>query len=223
MRNRAALWTTVAALCVFLIGVGTPVLAKKDGALYGVPIYFEPNDTYYELVSIKSAHRDQIPAGVTSWNTVRKLARQHIYKGRRGRLAIVNSKELNDFLRDKFKPDRPTWIGLRYNCKYRKFIWVDGRVLGRRDYRNFGTPWNIWGAGNYINSGTVPDSSTRRCYKGWMPIHYWPVNDSGYWSLGDKSFKGSGRGFHWNANGYAKFFGAFFVEYPPPKKAKKTE
>lgn len=179
--------------------------------LYDTPVYFAPNDTYYELVNLANEYNGKFPKNVTGWPQVRKLAASRVYKGRRGRLAVVKSKAVNDFLRDTFKPDMPAWIGLRYFCKYRKFVWVTGEVLKRGDYRNFGNIWNREGMGGVGRSGCLP-------VPGWQPVHYWPViNRGGRGSEGHMERFG----FHWNANGFGKHWRLFFVEYPPPKKPKK--
>ena len=179
--------------------------------VYDTPLYFKPNDTYYELVSIPNQYKGQFGRNETGWPQVYKLATKLIYKGRRGRLAIVRSKAVNDFLRDTFKPDQPAWIGLRYWCKFHKFMWVDLTILRPGDYRNFGRIWNRGGTGGgNARAGclTVP---------GWQPVHYWPVINSGGWASGAKMER---FGFHWNANGFGKHWRSFFVEYPPPKKSE---
>jgi len=167
--------------------------AIASEAVYGKPLYFEPNDTYYELVSIRGQYAKlnetlkTVFNNTTDWNTARKIARQRLYKGRRGRLAVVKSKAINDFLRDSFKLDVVAWIGLRYICKYNKFMWVTGEVMKPGDYRNFGRVWNTWGA-NGDNKTTVPN--WRNCFGGSMPVHYWPLIKSDQW--GHQGFRWTG-------------------------------
>lgn len=201
------LWLLAALISPFASG------GVSAQTLYDTPVYFAPNDTYYELVHIPTAYKGQFGRDETGWPQVRKLAASRVYKGRHGRLAIVKSKAVNDFLRDTFKPDMPAWIGLRFFCKYRKFVWVDGEVLKPGDYRNFGVVWNREAMGDVGRSkcSSVP---------GWQPVHYWPAINRGGWGSEAHMER---FGFHWNANGFGKHWRLFFVEYPPPKKPKKAK
>jgi hypothetical protein len=124
-----------------------------------------------------------------------------MYKGRRGRLAVVDSPELHAFLQNTFRPSDIVWIGLRYWCEYNRGIWSSGKIYKLTGYSNWASPWNIDGPYRYAH----PDGSTPKnthCAKGhaWG-VHYWPVKD----------------GFQWNANGWNKHSVLFFVEYPPVK------
>ncbi len=58
--------------------------------------------------------------GAKNWRVSSGLAAKRGFKGRQGRLAIVDSQEVHEFLRDTFRPDRSSWIGLRYFCGYNK-------------------------------------------------------------------------------------------------------
>ncbi len=61
----------------------------------------------------------------------------------RGRLAIVRSRETNDFILKTFKPPNETHIGLRMSCSEGfKLIWVDGKILSPKDYQNWGRMWH---------------------------------------------------------------------------------
>ena len=166
-------------------------------ALYDTPAYDAKNDTYYELVSLKKQYPGRYPKDVTSWEHVASLSATRVFKGRQGRLAIVASREVNDFLRDTFKPDLPAWFGLRYYCKYKKLMWVDGRINEVGNYRNFSQRWHVGG----IAPTNADDFSLCSNYFAFWPVHYWSLQD----------------GFYWNANGTYKHFGIFFVEYPPRK------
>lgn len=179
---------------------GAPAIAKP---LLDTPVLHKDSGSYFELVRVqgkipgRSANKKSAP-----WEGVNRIARQRIYMGRRGRLAVVRSRKINNFLRDTFKPTRSTWIGLRYYCLQRRFVWVTGDVLRPGQYRNFGRVWN---------AGTA-EPSGQRDYKCTGTSRPWPVH---YWGV---QF-----GFRWNANGSAKYFRFFFVEYPPPKNMSKTE
>ncbi len=197
-------------LAVLFSGFAWSAVAAQT--VYDTPLYFEPNDTYYELVSIANQYNGRFPKNVTGWPQVRRLAASRTYKGRRGRLATVKSKEVNDFLRDAFKPDTTAWIGLRYWCKFKKFMWVTAEVLRPGDYRNFGRIWNIHGFGGEDGTATVSG-----CSAGWLPVHYWPAIAA---QRRGGTMRAAEYGFHWNANGFGKHWPAFFVEYPPPRKTE---
>jgi hypothetical protein len=53
------------------------------------------------------------------------------YQGRSGRLAIVDSPELYDFLRKSFRIPFAAWIGLRYMCSTYDLRWVNGKNQDR--------------------------------------------------------------------------------------------
>ena len=183
--------------------VGALQLALATGALASAehpegnevrdrPILFEQNDTYYELVTLPPTFHYQ----------ALRLASKRTYKDRRGRLAIVDSKEVNDFLRDTFKPSTLTWIGLRYWCGRGRLERSDGSVQKLSQYSNWATPWNTSGSDRIQVVDGKPRPPLRlTCYD---KTQAWGVH---YWSLAD--------GFQWNANGWLKHGWLMFVEYPP--------
>jgi hypothetical protein len=168
------------------------------GPLYDTPVYHPGTESYFELVNIRTQYPNKFGRDATGWHKVVKLASQRAYRGRRGRLAVVKSKEVNDFLRDTFKPDRSAWIGLHYICKEKRLVWVTGEPLTKHSYQNWGKVWNAAGADP---SGKRRVKNCNNYANKW-PVHYWRVDE----------------GFHWNANGSFKHQRAFFVEYPAPKK-----
>jgi len=175
--------------------------------LYDKPVLFPGTGAYYELVNIRNQYPGRFGRkGVTGWHQVKALAEERFHEGRRGRLAVVNSKEISDFLRDTFKPVRPAWIGLRYWCSFKRLQWVTGESIRPGDFENWGRDWNVNGG-----SPTIPNRVTqcRRTGHDYWPVHYWSVRN----------------GFRWNANGMFKHFRAFFVEYPAPRgdQAEKSE
>lgn len=153
----------------------------------GVPI-FDPNtQSYFELRDDNSRQY---------WREARRLAAVSLYKGRRGRLAVVNSKETNDFLRSNFTLTGPAWIGLRYWCKTRKLRWVTGERHLRTGYNNWYRPWNR----NPETTCGITGSGAET--HGYMPVYYLPQNF----------------GFRWQAAGPGKGFIRYFVEYPTVSK-----
>jgi hypothetical protein len=162
--------------------------------LYNKPVYDPVTESYFELVRVEvgnSVRGEGIAA--VQWRAARRLATQRLHRGVKGRLAVVRSQHVADFLRYTFRPNQPAWIGLRYWCHLGKLQWVTGEFHERGDYSNWRRVWNV-AAGD-------PRSSLRancRGGKGWyFPVHYWSIQD----------------GFYWNANGIAKEFRSYFVEY----------
>lgn len=183
----------VALLIVVSASLSSGAQAKSE-MLTDTVVYHEPTDTYFELVN----RLEQYPESRNSqWPMVKEWAERRMYKDRRGRLAVVDTREKNNFLRDTFKPSRAAWIGLRYFCENNGLMWVNGKRLDRAKFQNWGVVWNVEGGkANNVNRVT---SCTQIPYRG---VHYWPVD----------------AGFRWNANGSGKSFDFFFVEYPPKDK-----
>ncbi len=114
-------------------------LSSYRGYLFDVPVYDPYSKSYFEL--------GNNPAGggsrVAGWPTADRIARSKSYKGVRGRLAIIRSREANDFILKTFKPPNETYFGLRMACSEGfKLIWVDGKILSRKDYQNWGRMWH---------------------------------------------------------------------------------
>ena len=162
------------------VAYGPAVQAQEIGR----PIYDPNTKSYFEL-------RNDNRSGY--WEDAHRLAASKVYRGVRGRLAVVNSAAVHSFLRRTFKlaSDQPTWIGLRYWCKYRKLQWVTGRLHVRGEYSNWNRPW-------YNHPETVCGKGATTLEKGYMPVFYSPTE----------------RGFRWKAAGAGKGFIHYFVEYP---------
>jgi len=178
-----------------IVAAGSSVVRAQP--LYDTPVYNPETRSYFELVKVTKGYSIRganIPA--ITWSNARKLARSRFYKGVRGRLAVVKSQSVNDFLRQTFKPDEKTWIGLRYWCAYNKLQWVTGEFHPLTAYANWDRIWRHDG-GTY---GGNKEPTCNEFFNYW-PVHYWPVQN----------------GFRWNANGTHKEFKAFFVEYPTGK------
>jgi hypothetical protein len=181
-----SIWAVVA--CLAALVVARPAAAE----LCDTPVYNPDTKSYFELVCRGSGFE----SGVT-WFAASVFARQKVFKDVHGRLAVVKTKQVNDFLLETFKPDRPAWIGLRYICAYRKLIWVTGDLQPFDGWSNWAQPWNLYGG---LSIG-VPRDCDAEGGGGYKPVHYWPASE----------------GFEWNANGASKAWTEYFVEYPTGK------
>ena len=185
-----------AALFILFMSFAAGTASAKT--LYSTIVYDEKSGSYFEL--IRAGPNDSLRGPnnrAISWENARKKASARVYKGVRGRLAVVKSREVNDFLAKTFDPEHEAWIGLRYMCHERVLQWVTGDLHPRSAYSRWARPWNRVGS-------TVGQYKVPTCNK---TFRYWPVH---YWSRR--------RGFRWNAHGQFKEMRSYFVEYPLAKK-----
>ncbi len=177
--------------------IGLWLLAGSAAAqpLYDTPMFDPVSGHYFELVRVKPGHATRGPSiAAASWQVARRLAASRMHNGVRGRLAVVRSQHIADFLRETFRPDHAAWIGLRYWCRFNKLQWVTGEFYKRGEYSDWRGTWNVSGG---RPGGPRVSSCSKRRYEYW-PVHYWSMQD----------------GFYWNANGTQKNLYAFFLEYP---------
>ena len=142
------------------------------------PIYNPETKSYFEL-------RVDLPKP-PNWNTAARYARTKVFKGVRGRLAVVKDLQTHSFLQANFEIREEAWIGLRYFCSFRKLVWADGTEQPRTALKMWSKKWY---------------RTDVRCGKQniqYMPIYYLP----------------NAKGFRWQASGPAKYFVSYFVEYP---------
>jgi hypothetical protein len=111
------------------------------------------------------------------------------YKGRRGRLAIVDNGALYGWILEKFelvsRSTEKTWIGLRYMCGSRALMWANGKEHPHSAFSFWDYPW-------YRVDGI-------RCGKSkvpWMGVYI------------------SGETSRWRAAGDKKIYSRYLVEYP---------
>ena len=121
-------------------------------------------------------------------------AKRFDYKGRTGRLAVVDSKAVHRWLIRSFRLRGDTWIGLRYWCSYRQLAWVTGNKHALSAFGAWHQPW-ARGAKDYCASESVP----------FMPIYY------------------NGKTARWQATGSNKSFRYYMIEYPPAKAAAPAD
>ena len=126
----------VLALTSTVLAQTDPYKDKREhytGRLWNFPVYDPSSKSYFELVEVKKG----------TWPVARAFAMRQVFNGVRGRLAIIKSKDTQDFLVKTFRPPKEVWIGLRMFCFRRQFIWVTGERLDRRkDYQNWGREWH---------------------------------------------------------------------------------
>lgn len=159
------------------------------------PYFHQESGSYFELVDLADSYAGRFNKDVTSWENIRAVAKERVRKGRRGRLAIVDTRSKHEFLKQEFRLEEPAWIGLRYFCKYKKLMWVNGDMFDRKGFSAWAPRWNVKGG---RRSNTIRVTACNN-YLNHYPVHYWPED----------------QGFLWNANGTKKHFNLFFVEYPP--------
>ncbi len=107
-------------------------LREFGGELFNISVYDPHSKSYFGLYRIQRG----------SYENANNYARSRIFKGARGRLAVVRSKETQNFIARTFRPPNETWIGLRMFCQSRKLRWVTGEELVRgKHFTNWGRRW----------------------------------------------------------------------------------
>jgi hypothetical protein len=154
------------------------------GQLINVPVYDPESKRYFALM-----HVDSPIEWDSQWDKVNQHARTQVFKGIRGRLAIVDSLEVHEFLLRTFRPNhyQPIWIGLRYLCRSKKLEWSDGRMWQPGSFQF----WDSAGWNQDVFTCNSKDDPND-----WAPIAYSPEMHG--WIA-----KGRGKGFYW-----------YFIEYP---------
>jgi len=162
--------------------------------VYNKPFYNPETKSYFENYSATNGKYDIEHR--YNWEAAQRVAETRTYHGVRGRLAVIKTKETNDFIVKNLKPEDGTWFGLQYFCDLHALRWVTGEFWPLKAYQNWFRPWNVEGTNprNQERAGCLSD-------KRWMGVHYW----------------GKNAGYKWNANGTAKEFWLMIVEYPTGK------
>jgi len=167
--------------------------AANAKPVFDKPMYDPVSKSYFELHKVtreenpRSAEYPDLP-----FNMAEKFASQRMFKGVRGRLAIVKSNETHMFLMQNFQPDAHAWIGLRYYCKLRQLRWVNGEQVTRGSFQAWDADWDQSGDAGCVKGPGQAD---------WMPVCYSPTS----------------AGFRWVAKGASKHYVAYFIEYPTGK------
>lgn len=126
--------------------IGLPSTALADSLIY-TPVIFEGNGNAYALFDHSySANRKFVGYEAVRVGKAVAIARESTYKGVPGRLAIIDSKELETFLRTTFQPTRRAWIGLRYTCSTSTWTYSNGEVIPVNAYTHWHpTKWSLGG------------------------------------------------------------------------------
>lgn len=171
--------------------------------VFNKPVYNEETKSYFELYS-PDADNPKINTvrnyGHIRYNNALKISVKRRYKGVRGRLAVIQSKKTHQFLAKILQPSVSAWIGLRYYCRFKKLVWINGTIVkAGKDFVTWGP--QIWN----VNGPSPRNDKQSTCWNHvqifYLPVHYWPVAD----------------GFQWNANDHAKEFNALIIEYTTGK------
>lgn len=149
-------------------------------------VLYDGNGSYYQLVTDFSKDG----SGAT-WEDARTLAAKRTYKGRKGRLAMMDSAALQQWVLSTFNLvergySGNTWIGIRYWCNFRKLTDINGATYSFQSFNAWDSPW-------YRDGGTRCDTNPKLPYMG-VYIH--------------------GVASRWQAAGYLKRFPHYLVEYP---------
>ncbi|TVR98648.1 MAG: hypothetical protein EA406_06190 [Rhodospirillales bacterium] len=190
-------WLVLAATVGLLLVVTPAQSSERVG--FGEKVYDPVSGRYFEMVAATLG--DSIRGSgfrAVGWPRAADNARNMSHNGVQGRLAVVDSQHIHDFLLRTFWPHQAVWIGLRYWCQINRLQWVTGDVVTRGSFSSWGLDWAHRG-------DTIPGTSPSRppcdASNRFWPVHYWPVQ----------------QGFVWNANETFKELGAYIVEYPTGK------
>lgn len=164
---------------------------NANGILTSSIVYHEPSGSYFQLV------RDTV-TGLTrngvSWSKANLNSASYSHQGRKGRLAIIDSPELQEWLLTRFDfadgPHEGIWIGLRYWCSTNMLTTSDGRIYDRKTFVYWDTPWN---RNDGIACGKTPNLE-------YMGIY-----------IARASLR-------WKATGDKKAYTDYLIEYPPSAK-----
>ena len=159
----------------------------------GEKIVYDPaSKSYFQLHSFSlSESRGGEANG--NWNDAQRVANNLSFKGVSGRLAIVKTPEVHDFLLRNFRSigANVAWIGMKVDCKSMKAYWTDGTPVDKQAF-------NAWDLKRWYRTNVNCMQNTSIA---WMGVYYEPAED----------------GFRWQASGPQKAFRHMFVEYPTGK------
>ena len=167
-----------------------------NDAKYNKPIYNPETKSYFENYDL---YRDpNNPYGVYfafEWPLAKQWAESRVFHGVRGRLAVIKSREVQEFIAKKLQPDDGAWFGLSFRCDSRSLWWVTGENWPLSAYQNWNRPWNVEGT-------TWKNANHAQCPPNEVAgVHYW----------------GAATGYKWNVNGPHKGFHYLIIEYTTGK------
>jgi hypothetical protein len=179
---------TVAALTALHASVASATAqTRAEPPLVGMPVYDAGAMSYFELVAVQHLENYLSLRNTEEldWNEAEVMAQRRVFHGVRGRLAVVKSLAVHEFLMRTFRPDEPAWIGLRYLCREQQLQWVTGEVMKSDAFH----PWHpVW------EQSGVGGCATQQ----YLTVMYTPVDE----------------GFLWVTKGVIKEEHYYFVEYP---------
>ena len=164
--------------------------AFADGPLYNTPVFDPVTKSYFALVDVRDRQESVWHVGY-DWLEADRDAKRQVYNGRHGRLALVPSLHVHEFLELTFRTDTYTWIGLRYMCKTRRLEDSAGRLVTA----SFVAWARFWRQDDNICVMNPHDS---RWPNEFMSVAYSPIN----------------KGFRWIGKGKHKVYAAYFIEFP---------
>jgi hypothetical protein len=155
-------------------------------------MYDPASKSYFELVRVTPAQQEAHKVGMvpeTSFAKAAQFAAGRAFKGTRGRLAVVKTRETHEFIMTNLRPNTYTFIGLRYFCKQRQLRWINDEIHPANGFKAWHQNWDQGDSKYCLNSTNGP---------WWMGVAYTGVGD----------------GFRWVARGSAKNWNLYLVEYP---------
>jgi hypothetical protein len=182
MTHRKFLWAAVTA-CL-LLSLARVAAAASATPVLEQPVYYAPAKKYFLLI-------DNTASGVkwqSQYPNTMKAVSSRIFHGVHGRLAIIDSPDVYEFLKRSFHPDGYTWIGLRYMCAKKQLVWSDGSVFKPGSFQAWDKRWNQ--DVNFCKSASMGSQEQ------YGPIAYDPHAGT------------------WIAKGWGKGYVYSFVEFP---------
>lgn len=177
----------IAVISLLCLLWGSPSWAA-DGPFPRTPVYNPYSQSYFQLFG------DNVNPG--NWEAARARAGKKVFKGVRGRLAVVDSPEIHDFVLRTFdltERQISVWIGLRYWCSARLLQWEGDRPYSPSDPDQF----KVWHT-QWSRSDEDACHFTKSAALGFAPVYY-------------RTLGGLTR---WQAVGAAKYFDYYLVEFP---------
>lgn len=174
---------------IALLVLSSPALAEP---LYNTVVFDPESRSYFALIDVHDRDEAAYHVGY-DWMQAYEDAKRSAYKGIRGRLAIVTSLHVHEFLELTFRPNTYAWIGLRYMCKSRRLVDSAGQNENKAPFRAWA---RFWRQDDAICTMNPHDS---RWPAEFMSVAYSPID----------------KGFRWVGKGSHKVYDAYFIEYPP--------
>lgn len=167
------------------------MVTTASAAVFDTPVYDPVSKKYYALVNVRAPNEPYPRNEGFTWELADSDARSRTYRGVQGRLAVVNSIGVHEFLLQNFHSDVEAWIGLRYWCKRHKLQWSDGTYLDRGTFSAWDPVWKQDSGACNSDTSLHPKNAEQ-----FMPVAY-----------GRFSFR-------WIGKGWGKRYVEYFIEFP---------